>query len=340
MTGRRGWLKAALYGGAMGALGHALSSAQAWGATPALAANEVADTSFGAMGDSQGNDRLALQHAIDSSIGKTLVITGPRRIDVAGLKLRTGSHVRFTPDASIKLLRHNATNYGVFHIWDVQRVVLENAVIDGSKELNAATGGEWGMGVSILGSSDVTLISPTTTNCWGDGIYIAGSYAGGLAYSTRVKVFDHRASGCRRQGVSIISGVDVLFDHPVWTDIQGTAPSAGLDIEPNANTDVIENIRIVSPLTRNCEIGILVFLKELPGQRPKNVTIAITGHRDEGSRDSAFNVSGLRLRGYVVTGSITSTSPVWKSPGKDGFISTDNDAAGPKITVTDAVMIR
>jgi parallel beta-helix repeat protein len=339
MVVRRDWLKAVLYSGAVAALAKALSTA-AIAATPVLAPGEIADTSFGPMGDPRGNDRLALQRAIDSSVGKTLVITGPRRIDVAGLKMRTGSRVRFAPNASVKLLKHNAIDYAVFQIADVQRVVLQDAVIDGSKELNAATGGEWGMGISVLGSSDVTIISPTTTNCWGDGIYIAGSFANKVPYSSKVKVFNHHASGCRRQGVSIISGVDVLFDHPVWTDIQGTAPSAGLDIEPNTNTDVIENIRIVSPYTRNCEAGILVYLKELPGLRPKNVTISITGHRDEDSRGSSFIVSGLRLRGYTVTGSITSTSAIWKRPGRGGFVSEDNDAAGPKITVTDAATIQ
>jgi hypothetical protein len=340
MGGRRGWLKAVMYGGAMGALGRGLGLPEAIAATPALAANEVADTAFGATGDPRGNDRLALQRAIDSSVGKTLVITGPRRIDVTGLQLRTGSHLRFAPNASIKLIKHNVSDYEVIRIWDAQRVVVENAVIDGSKELNTAVGGQYGMGLSILGSNDVTLISPTTINCWGDGIYIAGSYRGGLTYSTNIKVFNHHASGCRRQGVSIISAINVMFDHPVWTDIDGTPPSAGLDIEPNRNADVIENIRIISPFTRNCEAGILVYLKELPGLHPRNVTIAITGHRDEGSREAGFIVSGLRLRGYVVTGSITSTSPVWERPGKDGFISADYDEAGPKIVVTNPVTIR
>ena len=65
------------------------------------------------------------------------------------------------PGASLKLLAHDTQNYEVIRIWDVRHVVLENPRVDGSKELNAATGGEWGMGISIAGSTDVTILSPT-----------------------------------------------------------------------------------------------------------------------------------------------------------------------------------
>ena len=60
----------------------------------------------------------------------------------------------------------------------MRHVLLENPHVDGSKELNSATGGEWGMGISIAGSTDVTITIPRTINCWGDGIYIANSSAG------------------------------------------------------------------------------------------------------------------------------------------------------------------
>jgi Right handed beta helix region len=340
MNHRRSWLKAVLSGCALAVGDRTPGAKEPIPAPPALAANEVADTRFGVKGDGTTNDRVALQRAIDCTVGKTLVITGRSRIDAKGLYIRSGSHIRFAPGASIKILAHDADTYQVLRIWDVQRVVLENATVDGSKELNAAPSGEQGIGISIVGSSDITLISPTTVNCWGDGIYIAGSYVGRLPYACNIKVIDHHASGCRRQGVSIISARNVVFDHPVWTDIKGTAPSAGLDIEPDHNSNILENIRIISPYTRNCEVGILVWLNALPGPVPRSVSVEISNHRDEASRAAAFSVSGLRLRGSVVTGRIASISPVWEHPHGKGFLSYDFDASGPQIVLTNPVTIR
>ncbi|MFM0630087.1 hypothetical protein [Paraburkholderia xenovorans] len=304
------------------------------------AADEVVDRWFGVSADGKTNDRAALQKAVDSSVGKTLVITGPCRIDAQGLHMRNNSRVRFAPGASLKLLPHDTQNYEVIRIWDVRHVLLENPRVDGSKELNTVTGGEWGMGISIAGSTDVTILSPNTTNCWGDGIYIANSFGNGLPYSSDIRVMNHYASGCRRQGVSIISGRNILFDHPVWENIAGTLPSAGLDIEPNANTDVIENIRIVNPTTRHCQFGILVYLEALPGSREKYVSVVISGHKDEDSREAAYSVSGLATKGRIVTGYITSNSPTWVRPRRDAFVSTDYDRAGPKIDITNPTIIR
>lgn len=340
MRNSRRAVNAFLLGSVVGAIARPLAAVADVVTGRHASADEVVDRWFGVRADGKTNDREALQKAVDSAVGKTLVITGPCRLDEQGLHMRSNSRLRFMPNASLKLLPHDSQNYEVIRIWDVRHVVLENPRVDGSKDLNAATGGEWGMGISIAGSTDVTILSPSTTNCWGDGIYIANSFGKGLPYSSDVRVMNHYASGCRRQGVSIISGRNILFDHPVWENIAGTLPSAGLDIEPNANTDVIENIRIVNPITRNCQFGILVYLEALPGSREKYVSVVISGHKDEGSREAAFSVSGLKTKGSVVTGYITSNSPTWVRPKRDAFVSTDYDRSGPRIDISNPTIIR
>jgi hypothetical protein len=333
MVGRRHVIETLLLGAFVGTRG--ISAPQA---AAASATEVVVDTWFGVKGDGKTNDKANLQNAVDRSVGKTLLITGQSRIDASGLDMRTGSHLRFAPNASIKLLAHNEVFYQMLRIWDVRKVVLENATLDGSKELNSAkkdpAQGGYGMGISIAGSSDVAILSTATVNCWGDGIYIANSYAQKDKCSSAIRVIDHRASRCRRQGVSIISGRDVLFENPLWENIGGTDPSAGLDIEPNSNQDVLENIRIVSPTTRNCRTGILVYLKEIPGPIAKNVQVEISNHRDESSTDAAFSVSGLQTEGHVVTGRIVSFSPTWVNPRLAEVKSVGYDNAGPAIVVT------
>jgi hypothetical protein len=303
----------------------------------------VTDKSFGVKGDGKTNDRAALQRAIDRSVDQTLLITGKCRIDAKGLDLRRNSHVRFAPGASIKLLPHDTSFYSMFRLWDVNNVLVENAVLDGSKELNAAKPelreNGHGMGFSIAGSTEVTLISPKTVGCWGDGIYIANSYEVPFKYSSGIRVVNHHADRCRRQGVSIISGRNIVFESPLWENIGGTQPEAGLDAEPNSNADILENIRIVNPVTRKCRYGIIVWLEEIPGPIPKHIDIGITNHRDEGASDAAFAVSSLKLNGRMVSGQIVSRSPTWVAARMQTVESIDYDKAGPKIVVTNLRLV-
>ncbi|AET93250.1 hypothetical protein BYI23_C011040 [Burkholderia sp. YI23] len=337
MVDRRRVLHSLLIGaaGAMGAAG--------FGARAAVKRELVTDKSFGVKGDGKTNDRIALQNAIDRSVDQTLLITGQCRIDAKGLDLRRDSHVRFAPGASIKLLPHDTSFYSMFRIWDVSNVLVENAVLDGSKELNAAKPAlrenGHGMGFSIAGSTEVTLISPKTVGCWGDGIYIANSYEVPFKYSSNIRVVNHHANRCRRQGLSIISGRNIVFESPLWENIGGTQPEAGMDAEPNSNADILENIRIVNPVTRNCRYGIIVWLEEIVGPVPKHVDIGITNHRDESATDAAFAVSSLKLNGRKVSGQIVSHSPTWVGARMSTVESIDYDRAGPKIVVTNLRLV-
>lgn len=322
---------------AVGASSAASTSSTSANAATTAPSTVVNASSFGVKGDGTTNDRLALQKAIDSSIGKVLLIGGQVRIDVAGVDLRSNSYVRFAPGASIKLLPHNSAYYQVVRIYDVQNVTVENAYIDGSKELNSATplanSGGGGHGISISGASNVTLTSPTTINTWGDGIYIANSFHAAATVTSNVNVSNHQSNGTRRNGVSIISGNGITFTNPVWQNCAGTLPSAGLDIEPNTNADVLQNIKIVSPTSTNCHFGINIYPAHLPGTLPKTVSIDISNHTDNGANDAGFYVSGLQLNGYTVTGHITSASPTFVN-SKSGYRLYGWDMAGPTVEVT------
>ena len=300
-------------------------------------AGTIAASSFGVKADGKTNDRAALQAAIDGSVGQILLISGQVRIDTTGLTLRTNSHIRFASGASIKLLAHNADIYQMMRIVDVSNVIVENAYLDGSKELNSASGGEHGMGFTIMGATNVHLVAPTTINTWGDGIYINDSQTKKNTPTYNLTVDNHKADGCRRQGVSIISGDTITFNSPVWQNINGTAPACGLDFEPNDNSAVFKSITINSPTTANCKGGgINVWFGSLPGPISKTVTIAINNHVDTTSPGGSFAVQGLSLDGYVVNGQISSTNPKWKYP----LIVEQWDNAGPRINVQNPTIVK
>lgn len=291
---------------------------------------------FGVKADGKSNDTIALQRAIDSSVGNVLVITGSPRIDTQGLTVRSGTKIRFAKGAVIKLLPHNTYEYQMFRIWDVSDVEIAGLSVDGSKELNSAKDDPkkngYGMGISIAGASNITLSNPVTSNCWGDGIYIANSYKDAGLVTSGLTVQSHHAKGCRRQGVSLVSGRNVRFTDPVWEDIRGTLPSAGLDIEPNSNRDLLEEILISNPVTRNCRAGIEIWLANISGLAAKNIDIEISGHQDDSS-DNAYIVSELKSHGHTVQGRIISRNPRWTNTKGAPYISQGMDAPNVKVQV-------
>jgi hypothetical protein len=317
----------------------ASTPAAASSTTAASNSNEtvLTDTSFGVKGDGTTNDRVALQNAIDASVGKVLLITGKSRIDVSGLDLRNNSHIRFASGASIKLLPHNSSSYQVLRIWDVSNVIVENAYLDGSKELNSAynnpNSDANGVGFSIAGASNVTLTAPTTIDMWGDGIYLANSFYTVTNPPQNITVNNHVATGCRRQGVSITSGSNITFNSPNWSNIAGSAPSAGLDIEPDNNNAVLQNINIVSPTTSNCHYGILIYLGSFAGPQSKQISINISNHHDTAAGHCGMEINGGVWNGYSVTGSIVCTSPTYTNSPAGYELDTWN-AGGPTISVT------
>lgn len=214
-----------------------------------------------------------------------------------------------------------------------QHVNVEAPYLDGAKEVNRAGSGEWGMGISIAGSSNIMITNPTTVGCWGDGIYIQNSYSGNNAVSRNIKISGHHASNCRRQGMSIISVSGITITNPIWENIKGTSPSCGLDIEPDSGAALLENIVVTNPITRNnAGCGISIDLGNFPSSTPKKVNISITGHNNSKCLGN-FSVFDLHLNGHTVTGAITSTNPVWDTPVSYGYANVDWDSAGPKVSV-------
>lgn len=87
------------------------------------------------------------------------------------------------------------------------------------------------MGIMILHSHNIKVLGTTIYDCWGDGIYISG-------FSTDITITSATCDGNRRQGISVISGSNILIRSCTCSNTSGTLPSCGINIEPNRGDSV------------------------------------------------------------------------------------------------------
>ncbi|WP_299113626.1 right-handed parallel beta-helix repeat-containing protein [uncultured Winogradskyella sp.] len=122
--------------------------------------------------------------------------------------------------------------------------------------------GEWRMGLSFMGCKNVLVNNLTIANSGGDGIYIDGYKS--LHYSENIRINNVISTNNKRQGISIISAKDVWVKNSVFTKTKGTLPEAGLDIEPDKETDVVINVNFEHcAFTNNYHSGIVLGLDNL-----------------------------------------------------------------------------
>jgi hypothetical protein len=99
------------------------------------------------------------------------------------------------------------------------------------------TSGEHRHCLNIANASNVTISGISCNDSGGDGVYVS--------HSTNVTVQDSVFDNNRRQGSSIVGGVNhihYLRDH--FTNTSGTAPQSGIDIEPNQPADFLLDVNI------------------------------------------------------------------------------------------------
>ena len=164
------------------------------------------------------------------------------------------SKTSVTLNGDMKINPTSSGSYDIFRINKKDSVSFKGTgSIIGDRDEHTGTDGEWGMGIGIYTSTNVTLSGITVSKCWGDCVYIGGTSTGELCENVTI---DHcKLTGSRRQGVSVVAGRNVHITNTQIEDIYGTDPQAAIDIEPNDN-QTCENIYIKNVVAKRCKNGI------------------------------------------------------------------------------------
>ncbi|WP_223634638.1 S-layer homology domain-containing protein [Planococcus sp. 4-30] len=263
-----------------------------------FAEEKVSIISFGANNDGKTNQTGFIQEAINSQSeqggGRVFFPKGTYLIDaVKSIVLKDNITLEFEKGAVLKALPNSEEHYQILRIHDVNNVnIVGAAEIVGERQEHQGKAGEWGFGISIKGSNNIVIENVKVSNCWGDGIYI-GSTAN-QRFNENIKITNPVLNNNRRQGISVISAINLYISNAVITNTNGTPPQSGIDIEPNSSIEQIKNINISNLSTENNNgYGLIVSLKQLKGSA-EPVSIYVDTIKNVKDRYVVAGIEGLK----------------------------------------------
>lgn len=245
----------------------------------------------------------ALQDAIDSKAARVVVPYMGSEWIVRPIRLRSNLEIVFEPGVVVLAKKDEFRGQGD-SLFDGD--ALENLKLTGygatfrmRKQDYAAKPykkGEWRMAINLSGCRNVAIEGLRLESSGGDGIYV-GAGRGEKPYCENVTIRNVVCHDNYRQGISVISAKDLLIENCVMSGTGGTAPEAGIDFEPNAANERLENC-----VVRDCRFadnegaGILIYLKPLD-KTSAPVSIAIENCHVSGGNDAGIGVGAIKEDG-------------------------------------------
>lgn len=174
--------------------------------------------------------------------------------------LKKGTHL--TIDGTIHVEPNGFQRYEVFSV-SVQDVVIDGVgAIVGDKDehdYTTTTGThELGKGIGVhSGASNVVICGGLDiSNFTGDCI-TTGQGTSTATPPTHIKIDSLSLHDSRRQGISVTSGKFVEITNCKIYNIDGTNPSSAVDLEPDHDTTIVENVIVANNNILNCGNGII-----------------------------------------------------------------------------------
>lgn len=264
-----------------------------------------------------------LQDAINKN-RKILMPNFPLLINDKSLSIPSNTTIFFQPKSELimnpsKKGDDSRNHYYALTLNNVNNVSLLNCNIRGDRDSHLGQKGEWGMGIGILGSTNISIMGGKITNCWGDGIYISNikqwssTFTGYHKPSSSVVIRNVFIDNNRRNGISITSGVDIEIKNCIVANTNGTLPMSGIDVEPNTYLDLIKDIKLhnITTFNNNRDGILLVLTKIASNKKVQDISIDVDGHIDIGSYSPLRIGSGFRRGDKKMTGGINIRNTRW-----------------------------
>lgn len=180
---------------------------------------------------------------------------------------------------------------------DASDITIRNGILVGDSLTHLNGVGEGVHNIYLFpGADNIKIIDIESNEAFGDGLYTGDFIANKPV--TNVDIIRYRSKRCRRQGISITSGINVNIIDCVIEDVSDdfspwplpNGPWAGIDIEPNSPASDVSNIVIRNLTTLRCKgAGVAWFLPVWARglNRTVYLNFSLINHKDIGSREGA-----------------------------------------------------
>ncbi|WP_449398444.1 hypothetical protein [Chryseobacterium wanjuense] len=218
-----------------------------------------------------------------------------------GIFAQSNSQMYFQKGSSLILKPTADVRYQIISLHGIENVKIYNPKLIGDRDKHLNSKGEWGFGIDIRGSRNVEIYNINISDCWGDGIVLVKTLRNikpsitkqNIFATENIKIIGGIIDNVRRNGITIAGGKDVLLKDLLISNINGTNPMAGIDIEPDDSSNELANINIDNVKINNANVGIDLHLGHYGDPRlSKSVTISCTNISVENSN------SGIYIAGY------------------------------------------
>jgi hypothetical protein len=287
--------------------------------------------SFGPVGLG-GDDTAVFQTALTNTaeLGQTLEIpASPAPYNIGPLYFPNNS--KLILDAGVEVLARTgfSTDQKLLNI-----VNVSNVRIQGSGAVFRMRKAEYGSGeyrhcLDIEGASFVKVSGISCSDSGGDGVYIG---PGAKGYSSDIRITDSTFDNNRRQGLSLISGIRINIGRCNFTNTTGTAPSDGIDIEPNAANNFLQNVSIQdSTTTGNAGNGIAIDVRNLNSSSAV-VSVEIERHTSGKNSLSGYYATNENSGYNGATGIILVNNSLSSFDSLYGAVASFYNASGPALS--------
>lgn len=197
----------------------------------------------------------AIEYASNNSInyikleqGEYLVNGEGERNEAKGIMLKSNINLDLN-NSEIIHESNSSIRYTIFSVYDVENITVSNGILKGDKYThnyseNESTH-EWGFGIELQGSNNISINNLEITELTGDGIFISNFYKNNEVIPTEnVEICNNNIYDCRRQGISITCGKNIEIYENEIHDIDGTKPGSTIDLEPANDRQIVENVKI------------------------------------------------------------------------------------------------
>lgn len=252
---------------------------------------------------------------------------------IGAIRIPSNKTLNFEDNTVVEGLGKLGTYDPMVYMIEVGNIVIEGKNVTFKDHRENYTSGQQRHVFLMQGVKNVIIDGISANSGGGDGFYIGGSSV--VKFSENVTLNNIKADNNRRQGISIISGRNILIQNALLTNTNGEAPGAGIDIEPNSSSHILENIKIINPTTKNnAGAGIQISPWALSGT-DKTIDILVDNHSDYGSFYGFWNstvTSSLK-------GSVTVKNAIWENNKVAAYCARNWSSRGPVIHLVNPTVI-